>query len=358
MSSGKTEKKHRNGTIDVIKFISCIFIVMYHFNIYTNTKQYFSGGKFGVEIFCMISGAFFYSKYLKQQDTITTWSYVKTRFLRFFPYTTAAFLMLYAFLHITGRPRALGELADQASGYIWEILLVDMSGINAGEAMLNSPTWTISCLLIVECAIVGLLVCQKKLFFNFIAPISLIVIYGIWSNTESPNYRTWIEIVNFGVLQVWCAVLWGIFAVLAAKSLNRMMRYSIALTIIEWSCYISSGIIMLKRSEDNWRFVLTLFILVALSITLSQKSYSVWLLQDSKITRWLGSMSFSIYLNHSLVLKIFQRIYTPEQMFAKWLFFLVVLFVLSALFNIVINWIVAFSRKTYKAIIQHYLITN
>lgn len=352
------EKPRRNGAIDVIKFISCLFIVMYHFNIYTETKQYFSGGKFGVEVFCIIAGAFFYLKYVKQANTITTWSYAKYRFLRFFPYTTSAFILLYAFLHITGRERSLGELANLASEYIWEVLLVGMTGINAGNSLLNSPTWTISCLLIAECAILGLLICSKKLFFNFIAPISLVIIYGVWSNLESINYRVWLNFVNFGVLQVWCCIIWGILAVLLSKKLSKINHSSKALTAIECVCYLLSFIIMLTRSNRYWGFTLTLCSFIAIAITPSQKSYSSKLFADSKLTRWLGNISLAIYLNHSLILKIFQKMLSPEQMFSMWPLFLVVLFIFATLFDIVLKRIIRYGGKLYTSIKQYYLLES
>ena len=338
--------------------MSCLFIVMYHFNIYTETKQYFSGGKFGVEVFCIIAGAFFYLKYVKQADTITTWSYAKYRFLRFFPYTTSAFILLYAFLHITGRERSLGELANLASEYIWEILLVDMVGLNSGGALLNFPTWTISCLLVAECAILGILICSKKLFFNFIAPVSLAVIYGIWSNIGPVNYRTWLGFVNFGVLQVWCCIIWGIFAVLLSKKISKFGRVSKVLTVIEFVCYLLSFIIMLTRSNLYWGFTLTLCSFIAIAITLSQKSYNSKFFADSKLTRWLGNISLAIYLNHSLILKIFQKMLSPEQMFSMWPLFLVVLFICATLFDIVLKRITRYAGKLYASIKQYYLLES
>lgn len=119
----------RSGTLDVIKFVGCIFIAMFHFGKYDGTAC-FPGGKFGVEMFCIISGAFFYKKYLRQKDTITVWRYIKERYLRFLPYTTVSFFLLFFLL--PRKSRSISELADLFSNYIWELGLVSMSGINAG----------------------------------------------------------------------------------------------------------------------------------------------------------------------------------------------------------------------------------
>lgn len=349
------ERKHgRNGTLDVVKFISCLFIVFYHFNIYTDTKQYFSGGQFGVEIFCMISGVFFFEKYRKNSETITTWEYAKERFWRFFPYTTVSFIILYLFYEVTGNGHNLSTHLEHISEYIWEILLVDMIGLNQGGAFLNFPTWTISCLLIVECIILGFLICSRRAFFNLIAPVSLMIFYGVWSNLDSPNYRTWLGIINFGILQVWCAVVWGIFAVLAAEKLKKITKISKLLTVIEMVCYCVSGMIMLTTSRLYWRFILTLLIFVAISISLSQRSYSGYLFKDSKFTRWLASLSFAIYLTHSLLLKIFQTVLSPEQMMHFWPLFLVTLVAFSSVFDQGMKIIIRFFRSKYIQVKKHY----
>lgn len=346
--------KKRNGMIDVIKFISCLFIVMFHFNIYTETKEYFSGGKFGVEVFCMIAGVFFFQKYLKRENTITVWEYVKQRFLRFFPYTTAAFLLLYIYTFITGNSHSLGRILGSFSKYIWEILLVSMSGMNTGGAMLNSPMWTISCLLIVECAILGLLICSKKCFFNLILPMSLVIIYGIWANAEGVNYRKWMYVVNFGVLQVWCAEVFGILAVLVALRLSKLKRPSKVLTVIELVSYFTVFAIMLKWSDFYWGVVLTLISFIAISITISQKSYTAEWIHDSKLTRLLGKLSLAIYLNHSLFLKVFKNFLGAEKMFDLWYVFLAALLIFSFGFDAIMDRVIIGGRNMALKIQKHY----
>ena len=145
------------------------------------------------------------------------------------------FLFLAVFF-LPRQKRVIVELIDLFSEYIWEILLVKMSGINVGNSLFNSPTWTIGCLLIAECVILGLLTCNEKKFLNFVLPVSLICVYGVWANSKV-NYRTWLGFANFGVLQVWCAVSWGILAVIASNQLPQKIKWpSKALTVIERVC--------------------------------------------------------------------------------------------------------------------------
>lgn len=302
----------------------------------------------------MISGSFFYLKYRKQSKTISTWEYMKNRFLRFFPYTTAAFLLLYIFLLFTGRRHTFTEYLSHFSTYIWEVLLIDMIGINQGSAMLNFPTWTISCLLIVECTIWGLLICNRRAFFNLIAPFSMMVFYGIWSNLDSPSYRTWLGVFNFGFIQVWCAVMWGIFAVHVADKLRLLKKPSKLLTMIEILNYLAAGIIMFTTSHLYWRFILTLLVFIAVSISLSQRSYSAILFRDSKVTRLLASLSLAIYLNHSLILKAFQKLFCPREMLQMWPVFILVLLAFSFIFYCGMKHIVKLISAKYMIIKKHY----
>lgn len=328
---------------------------MYHFNIYTGTKQYFSGGKFAVEVFCIISGAFFFLKVSKSGKTISTFEYAKSRFCRFFPYTTTAFLLMFFYL---SNGKSISEIVELFSKYIWEIFLVGMTGLNRGGALLNSPTWTISCLLIVECSIYGLLICYNKQFFNFILPVSLLVIYGIWANAEEVNYRTWMGFLNFGVLQVWCAVVVGILSVLTSARIAKIKRISKLLTAVELSSYLAIYIIMLNRSNFYWGLVLTLLSFIAVSITLSQKSYSGVMFRSSTFTNLLGRLSFSIYINHSLLLKIFVNTLGPKKMFCMWPLFLIVLILFSFTFDIAISHIVKMAKQLNQKIKHYYFNDN
>lgn len=229
-----------------------------------------------------------------------------------------------------------------------------MSGVNQGNALLNSPTWTISCLLIVECLILGLLLCSKKNFFNFILPVSLVIIFGVWANTDGVNHRKWMGIVNFGVLQVWCSVEFGMLAFFLALKMTAIKKISKLLTAIEVICYAAIFLIMLKWSSFYWGSLLMLLALLAIGITASQRSYTAALIRDTRATRFLGKMSFAIYLNHSVLLKVFKNRLGAELMFERWYVFLIVLMLFSALFCLTMDWIIALGRRCWIKAKNHY----
>lgn len=303
---------------------------MYHFSSYSENFSNFEGGKFGVEIFCIISGAFFYLKYLRQQKTITLWSYLKKRYFRFLPYTTVSFFLMFFLLPRSHR--SFGDMADLFSEYIWELLLVSMSGINAGRSLLNSPTWTISCLIIVECAVLGLLIYNKKLFQNVILPLSLPIIYGIWRNSGVDN-RTWFVFTNFGVLRVWCAVIWGILAVEFSFVLQKIKGKSKMLTILEVTLYLLIALIMLYRSSFYYGLLVTVFSFLAVAITLSQRSFTIFLTRNSVLPGFLGELSLAVFLNHSLLLKLFQNHFGSENLHNYFVLFLITLLIFSWLYT-------------------------
>lgn len=343
----------RSGTLDVIKFVGCIFIAMFHFGKNDGTAR-FPGGKFGVEMFCIISGAFFYKKYLRQKDTITVWRYIKARYLRFLPYTTVSFFLLFFLL--PRKSRSISELADLFSNYIWELGLVSMSGINAGGALFNSPTWTIECLLIVECSILGLLICDEKKFFNIFFPLSLVCFYGIQANSDARRYRTWLGVANLGVLQVWCAVCCGILAAITAENIkNALHKPSKALTVAEFGAFVCAFVVMLHRNSFSYGLVVTLFGFIAVSVSLSQRSYSPLLFPDSKITRLLGEMSLAIYLNHSLILKLFYNHFGPGEMSTHVPLFLIVLILFALIYTYAMKVVMWGIRETTRIIKVHYM---
>lgn len=350
--------KVRNGAIDVIKFVCCLFVVMYHFNIYTETKQYFAGGKFGVEIFCIIAGAFFFKKFLKYGDARSTWHYTRERFMRFFPYTTTAFICIYISYIYSGGGYTIKKIIGQLFEHIPEILLIDMAGFNEGGSLLNSPAWTISCLFIVETCAWGVLRQSKQNFFDIILPLSMVLIYGIWFNHGKINHRTWLGVINFGILQVWCDVMWGILAIFLSEKIKHISRVSRALTIVEALCYTGAFWLMLSHGEIRYGFLITLMAFGGVSITLSNRSYSRNWFRDSKCTQFLGRISLLIYLNHSVMLKVFFNKFGPENMFKMWPVFLMVLVVFCIFQDMLLRKIVKYIERYIQLIKKHYCIEN
>lgn len=105
------------------------------------------GGGVGVEFFVMAAGLFFFKKLERETaapEGMDSIAYIKKRFVRFFPYTTAglllAFLVKRVWLYTLEGGTLTGvQLYKWFSRDIWDYLLVSMNGLNAGKSMLYCP---------------------------------------------------------------------------------------------------------------------------------------------------------------------------------------------------------------------------
>jgi len=330
--------KKRNGLIDYVKFITAIYIVLFHYFIYTKSSGLFRGGAYGVEIFCLISGAFFFLK-IRKEPPNSTWSYTQQRFMRFFPYTFFAFLLMFIYTIVTGNKRSLTEIIGSFVSLLPEVFLFGMGGVNAGKAFLNSPVWTVSCMLIVESLIVGFLISCKNSFFNIVLPFSILLTYSIQANISlvAVNPRIWLGFTTTGVLQVWAGECFGIITIILSDKLKRIKKKSKIFTIMEIGSYLMCFVIMIYCESIYWKMLLTVFSMLGVSITISDKSYSGIVFKDTKISRYLGRISFAIYLNHSLLLKIFQRYLGAEYMSKHIVLFLIALVICAAVYDYVMG---------------------
>lgn len=315
----ENKKKVRNGAVDILRFIFCMVVVLYH--LYDETYEHFGMGYTGVEFFVIVSGVFFFAGWDKNRQLGEAYlpQYMKKRFFRFLPYTTLAMIVVAGIRLYQNI--AAGTFTGTKLGYwvatdIWELLLVKMGGLNNHQAMLNGPAWTISAMLIVEFLILNMLTRNETAFRNFIAPLSILVGYGYWRSYEVPGPapHTWLGITTFGVLRVYIATCVAYFVYLFAKRLQEI-EFTPAgkklLTTVEFGCFgMAMWIITCGWSRDYiWALVLLYAILIA--VTYSGASYTPVIFQQNMVTDYLGKLSLTVYLMQAVPIKVFVSLY-PE----------------------------------------------
>lgn len=343
----------RNRAIDIYKFIFCCVIAAFHF--FNEGGTHIIGGAGGVEFFVLAAGLFFFKKLEKEAaapDGMDSIAYIKKRFLRFFPYTTAG--MLLAFLvekvwiyTLDGGTLTLIKIYEWFSRDIWDYLLVSMSGLNAGKSMLNGPLWTVSAMLICELLIWGLYRWNKQLFRTVIAPAAVLVILAYWKNIEEADYKIWIGFTTFGVVRVFGDYCLALFVYEAAKRLascgDRLTALARALlTVCELGCLALAIANMEFFDSRYFRYFNILLFCVALVICFSGQSLSDRVFRHGKVSAYLGTLSLSLYIVHYPVLDVFRQFWPePEVLDRHFLLFAGAVLVCSVVFDLLLRQIVA-----------------
>lgn len=298
-------------TADLWKFVYSWFIVYFHF--YLSTSLHFPGGKFGVEFFLLVAGVFFF-RHLDRETAEIPPRYLIHRFMRFFPWALTGFIFAFLVirLYVNGTT-SFHKLADCFSTDIWEILLVKMNGINNNTGLLNSPAWTLSSMLLVEIVLVGCYSSCRKTFVNVLLPLSLIIGFGCWRHLKSAGSSEWIGFTTFGTLRTWLIYGCAYYCYHLSSRLRRIdfsRRGRFLLTALETLCHIFAIWAMLRQDTRNWQWCVLLAFFIAVAITMS--GHSLWntaLQKCSRMIRFLGSLSLSVYLVHWPVIRFFRTVY-------------------------------------------------
>lgn len=314
-----TKKTARNGLIDIMRLVFSLLVMMFHF--YSADERHFPGGRYGVEFFVILSGYLFFAAWdqkgvarLALEDRQNYWlSYMKKRYVRYFWYALAAFLFAFFVVRIWhGQINSISSAVDKLSGDIWEILLVKMNGLNRGKGLLSGPAWTLSCMLLVEFFVLGMLTFWGRPFLAFLMPMSLICGTGYWMNMAKADHHLFLTFFTFGMLRVYLLTCCGIFSYWISQKLKRT-AFSKAgcrlLTGAELTGYAVCFLITLYRTGRNYQFCFALAATLTLALSFSGKSLAGSLLPANAFTGFCAEFSLSVYLTHNTVLKIFRYVY-------------------------------------------------
>ena len=325
--------KKRNCTIDLMKFVMALMIAFFHF--YMATGKHFIGGSFAVEIFLLAASLFFFAKLEREtaqrvpsSSESSPYIYIRNRFMRFFPWTFSAFVFL---ILITGNfPPQNKNVIDFLLERLSEIFLIFTNGISAKIGALNGVTWTISAMLIVEFIMCYLFVRHKKALTEFITPLSIVLGLGYWINKISGSWASWVGFTTYGLFRTWIAYCAGYLSYLLAKRIKEIKfnwRGRVAVTVVEIAGYIISIAMMMTSGGIYYWWTCTAIMAVTLAISFSGVSLLEELLSGrilAKVCGYLGKLSFSIYLMHWGVFKVFNsRLSDPETRYSyKWYYLL------------------------------------
>lgn len=304
-----------------MRLVFSLIVVMFHF--YSRDKRRFSGGALGVEFFIILSGYLFYSAWDHRRGVLGSlqarrnyWmQYIKKRYIRFFWYSLIAFVIVF-FIVFIWRDHLYKpvEIVDKLSSDIWEILLVNMNGLNRGRGLLNAPVWTLSSMLIVEFFILGMLVYWEELFLNLFIPLSVLCGTGYWANMDSPE-TVFIHFTTFATVRVYLLTCFGILAYKICQKLKQIHLTrvgTITLTAMELAGYFACVWIACRRNSRNYQFCFIIIMMLTVSISFSGKSFAGRFLPANGLTSFCAEYSLSLYLTHRSVLYVFQYIYRED----------------------------------------------
>lgn len=304
--------QHRNQTIDLLRFLFSVIIVIHHSRFLVGDENcMFLGGSLAVEFFFLVSGYLMMASIAKKNrgegcDHLAkeTVQFLKRKLCTFYPEVMVAWITAFLFIcwaTKSGVKATIKRFLDSFS----ESLLLYSFGLSSSTV--NAATWYLSSMLIFMVILYPLLRKYPTVMKYIVMPLSALFLLG-WlckADGHPRNPTKWLGLTYKGNLRALAELEIGAMLFFAARKLKGVSLTRLAkrlLTVVECGCYIA--VIAYMFFETPSRRDIFFICILCLGIVLSFSNQTVLAcLPPSKLILWLGKYSFPIYLSHQFYAK-------------------------------------------------------
>ncbi len=331
--------KARNGTIDFLKFIFSVIILMFHGFLYLQDGQqaHLTNGAKPVEFFFLMSGYLMAASASKipQGDIGThTFQFMKKKVAGLLPNYYVAFCLAFCAIGYFSF-ESLNDVVHHLIQSIPELLFITQTGIV--WQYFNDPVWYISAMLLSMLIIYPLILKYRNTFYYVIAPVIFLTIVGMlfaeYGKLAKPFEPGPFGIIR-GLYRGFFEITGGCMCYKAAESLKQF-RFTKPMTIFfaiaEWSLYLAAILYMEYSSASSYDFVLVFVLMIAITLTASQVNPFDRIF-DKKVFYWLGEYSFSLYLGHFFLIRVRKDLFPSAWGFSKVFFVYLIVAICLGLF--------------------------
>ena len=268
----------RNYTVDFLKFIFAVIVMLYHSNSMTvfEEKYIFINGRIGVEFFFIVSG-YFMCVSAERAGTYNdlgeeTFNFIKHKISALMPNFIIAYFIAFIVYHFNAGISDPAVYVLHIIESLPDLFLIKNSGIK--EISYNGPSWYLSAMLLSMIIIYPMIKKYNNSFYYIFAPLVFLFIMGnFYQNYGSlSNLEKWNGWILNGTLRGFTDLLGGCLCYKASMKL-RSYRFSnfgkIILTIIEYFMFIISIILLYYNKSSGCDFFIFLLFMIGLTITFS-----------------------------------------------------------------------------------------
>lgn len=345
----------RNGTIDFMKFVFSIIIVLFHytFSSLANNSRLFINGRIGVEFFFLVSGFFMAqsaNRYYNQKLIgRATKDYLWNKIKGMCPEVFIAFSFAFLVNHLVSGISFEKMIKDLINS-VFELFFLRMGGLLGVSS--NGNTWYISAMLLSMLILFLMLLKNKDIYLYIIAPLISIFFLG-YLCMEKGSVGVdgqWTGIVRAGMLRSTGEIALGSICYFICAEVKKICftdKMKCFLTAVEVMLYVYVIIDTYTNKTSTLDFVLIVLLAIAIIISFSGHSKLTQVFNKSLFT-WLGKFSFSIYLGHGFwrtnVGVLFQNVNSRGYL---WIY-LVLTFLTALVITVISEIIRDYYKKIYK----------
>jgi len=291
----------KNGAIELLRFALALIVCIYHFRKYNN-GTIFEGGYLCVDFFFVISGFMLMKHFRNNSDSRqfytseeATIKYSISRYGKLFPQHAFAWIVLVL---VSSFILHRYTIIHAVTSGIYEFFLIQITGLGI-EAKINAEAWYISSLLFASLLVYWLASLNEKRYIYLIAPIVSITILG-WIYQRNGVLDVWSAHVGFMCIGFWRglaevmigSISFKIYESIKFKFEKRYMLTSTIFQILGFSLFF----LFCCFGRSKYDFIIP-FLAGMLTISLSIGNSYLNVMLDNDVSRYLGNLSYAIYLN-------------------------------------------------------------
>ena len=283
-------KKNSNLSIELFRILFTFVIVIHHASSFPGGDTCLRHGYLCVEFFFILAGFFLYRSFRAEKEH-STFAYLKKRLRRLYPEYLFAALVCILVLGVLNREFDLSKAVN-------ELLMLQNTGIfHLGGY--NFPCWYISCMMVSGLLIYSFLSVRENEFLKIAAPLLAVGTFTFLMGLETWGYM---GPVSFPLLRGLNDMSVGVL--LCALVMDHVKLSETVSLLLE---IVSVILIFLGLFTDfsGEMVTVTAFLVLILSLTAGENPVSR-ALSENRVIAFVSNYSYTLYLNHGILVKIFQ----------------------------------------------------
>ncbi len=344
--------KKRNNTIDIMKLIFSITVVLHHINTNISGFPLFERGLLAVDFFFIVSGYLFLGSVRKDKDKskdkdsdniyVDNLKFIWKKFKAFFPFVIVGFIGSLAARIVVDKIKIHTILNSVFSAF-----LLQMSGLPMSK--INNVTWYLSVMLLSMFVLYPIIRKKEKKYINYFCPLIIVFGFGLFAHyfhnfDECENIKIIYNGLARGFLEINIGMLLA-YAMDYIKKIDFTKFSKVMLTILEILGYVFV-LIMMNSSNNKVDIFIVLVLSITIFISFSKLSYTS-LLTDKLNFKNIDKLSLSIYCSHIMI--ILWMIHFNELFFHLNSIDLgICIFVVTIIISYVIEKLISFVQKKFE----------
>lgn len=300
----------RISKLDGLRGVFCLMVICFHYNAnYLPPSMadffVFKESYIFVDFFFVLSGFVISYNYSNIPTLHSAFTFIKKRFIRLFPllfYTTTLFLFFDVIFN-EFFPQYIDTKDNISQLLIWysdSILFLNAIFINTAQVGLNGPSWSISAEMISYCIFALVTFLAKDVLKKYVFALIVLFMYGLLFSIGQFTVMG-----DFGFARGLLSFTLGFFVsqfYTPGLKWNKYLEYILFVVLIVELYYLHT-----LHGSAKELFLLFVFPIsfAGMIMVILHSDGLICRFLNSKYIQYLGKWSYSIYLNHMIVLLLF-----------------------------------------------------